>query len=70
MRALAPTVQAFFAQRLLRERNASPHTIAAYRRHDPTAAAGSPPRIARGSRSPSTSPISTPTRSPGACQAR
>jgi site-specific recombinase XerD len=31
MTALAPTVQAFFTQRLLQERNASPHTIAAYR---------------------------------------
>ena len=31
MSALAPTVQAFFIQRLLQERNASPHTIAAYR---------------------------------------
>jgi integrase/recombinase XerD len=31
MSALAPTVQAFFTQRLLKERNASPHTIAAYR---------------------------------------
>jgi integrase/recombinase XerD len=31
MSALAPTAQAFFTQRLLRERNASPHTIAAYR---------------------------------------
>ena len=31
MSALAPTVQAFFIQRLVRERNASPHTIAAYR---------------------------------------
>jgi site-specific recombinase XerD len=31
MSALAPTVQAFFTQRLIRERNASPHTIAAYR---------------------------------------
>jgi integrase/recombinase XerD len=31
MSALAPTVQAFFTKRLLRERNASPHTIAAYR---------------------------------------
>jgi integrase/recombinase XerD len=30
MSALAPTVQAFFAQRLVRERHASPHTIAAY----------------------------------------
>ncbi len=28
--ALAPTPQAFFTQRLIRERNASPHTIAAY----------------------------------------
>jgi integrase/recombinase XerD len=31
MSALAPTVQAFFVQRLVRERHASPHTIAAYR---------------------------------------
>jgi integrase/recombinase XerD len=31
MSALAPTVQAFFTQRLVQERNASPHTIAAYR---------------------------------------
>lgn len=31
MSALAPTVQAFFTQRLTSERNASPHTIAAYR---------------------------------------
>lgn len=31
MTALAPTVQAFFTQRLIRERNASPNTIAAYR---------------------------------------
>ncbi|WP_416139579.1 tyrosine-type recombinase/integrase [Halomonas sp. HK25] len=31
MSALAPTLQAFFMQRLLRERNASPLTVAAYR---------------------------------------
>ena len=31
MSALAPTVQAFFTQRLIQQRNASPHTIAAYR---------------------------------------
>ena len=31
MSALAPTVQAFFTQRLIAERNASPNTIAAYR---------------------------------------
>jgi site-specific recombinase XerD len=31
MSALAPTVQAFFTQRLIQERNASRHTIAAYR---------------------------------------
>jgi site-specific recombinase XerD len=31
MSALAPTVQAFFTQRLIKERSASPHTIAAYR---------------------------------------
>jgi integrase/recombinase XerD len=31
MSVLAPTVQAFFTQRLIQERNASPHTIAAYR---------------------------------------
>jgi integrase/recombinase XerD len=29
--SLAPTLQAFFCDRLIRERNASPHTIAAYR---------------------------------------
>ena len=31
MSALAPTLQAFFTERLIRERRASPHTIAAYR---------------------------------------
>jgi integrase/recombinase XerD len=31
MTALAPTLQAFFTDRLLRQRQASPHTIAAYR---------------------------------------
>jgi integrase/recombinase XerD len=31
MSALAPTLQAFFTDRLLRERDASPHTVAAYR---------------------------------------
>lgn len=31
MSALAPTMQAFFTDRLIRERGASPHTIAAYR---------------------------------------
>jgi integrase/recombinase XerD len=31
MSALAPTLQAFFTDRLTRERHASPHTIAAYR---------------------------------------
>jgi integrase len=31
MSMLAPTLQAFFADRLARQRNASPHTIAAYR---------------------------------------
>jgi site-specific recombinase XerD len=31
MSALAPTLQAFFTDRLIRERHASPHTIAAYR---------------------------------------
>ena len=31
MTALAPTLQAFFTDRLIRQRNASPHTIAAYR---------------------------------------
>jgi site-specific recombinase XerC len=29
--ALAPTLQAFFTDRLARQRDASPHTIAAYR---------------------------------------
>ena len=31
MSALAPTLQAFFTDRLIRQRHASPHTIAAYR---------------------------------------
>lgn len=31
MSPLAPTLQAFFTERLIRERNASPHTIASYR---------------------------------------
>ena len=31
MTALAPTLQAFFTDRLIRQRQASPHTIAAYR---------------------------------------
>jgi site-specific recombinase XerD len=31
MTALAPTVQAFFTERLVQQRNASPHTVAAYR---------------------------------------
>jgi integrase/recombinase XerD len=31
MTALAPTIQAFFTQRLIRERDASPNTVAAYR---------------------------------------
>ena len=31
MSALAPTLQAFFSERLINERGASPHTIAAYR---------------------------------------
>jgi len=31
MSTLAPTLQSFFTQRLLSERHASPHTVAAYR---------------------------------------
>ena len=31
MTALAPTLQAFFTDRLARQRHVSPHTIAAYR---------------------------------------
>jgi len=31
MSALAPTLQAFFTERLVRQRHASPHTLAAYR---------------------------------------
>ena len=31
MTALAPTLQSFFTDRLARQRNASPHTIAGYR---------------------------------------
>ena len=38
MTALAPTLQAFFTDRLIRQRQASPHTIAAYRDTLPAAA--------------------------------
>lgn len=31
MTVLAPTLQAFFTERLINQRHASPHTIAAYR---------------------------------------
>ena len=31
MTALAPTLQAFFTDRLTRQKNASPHTVASYR---------------------------------------
>jgi hypothetical protein len=31
MSALAPSLQAWFTDRLIRERDASPHTIASYR---------------------------------------
>ena len=31
MSALAPTLESFFTERLIRQRQASPHTIAAYR---------------------------------------
>ena len=31
MTALAPTLQAFFTERLARQKNASPHTVTAYR---------------------------------------
>ena len=31
MTALAPTLQAFFTERLISQRQASPHTVAAYR---------------------------------------
>ena len=31
MSALAPTLEAFFTERLARQRNASPNTVAAYR---------------------------------------
>ena len=31
MTALAPTLQSFFTDRLVRQRQASPHTLAAYR---------------------------------------
>ena len=59
MTALAPVLQAFFTDRLIAQRRASPHTIAGYRDHVPTARSASPPpRPAR--RHPrSTSPIST-----------
>jgi len=38
MTALAPTLQAFFTERLILQRQASPHTLAAYRGHAAAAA--------------------------------
>ena len=35
MTALAPTLQAYFTERLIGQRSASPHTIAAYRHTEP-----------------------------------
>jgi hypothetical protein len=43
MTAIAPTMQAFFTERLQGQRQASPNTIAAYRRHV-SATARVPPR--------------------------
>ena len=58
--ALAPTLEAFFTERLIRQRQASPHTIAAYRDTLP-AAAGLRRRAAPASRPrTSTSTTSTP----------
>ena len=49
MTALAPTLQTFLTDYLIRQRKASPHTIAAYRdaikllkRYDPSTAAYTP----------------------------
>ena len=53
MTALAPTLQAFFTDRLIRQRHASPHTIAAYRdtcgccSASPPQRTGKPPSPAR-----------------------
>ncbi len=60
--ALAPTLQAFFTERLIGQRQASPHTIAAYR--DTFGCCSHSRRSARASsRMRSTSRTSTPTRS-------
>jgi len=58
MSALAPTLQAFFTDRLLRQRHASPHTIAAYAMR--CGCCSSSPKSAPASSHPnSTSTIST-----------
>ena len=61
MSALAPTLQAFFTERLISQRQASPNTIAAYR--DTFRLLLALRRSSRPAPSPasSTSPISTPT---------
>ena len=59
MTALAPTLQAFFTDRLARQRHASGHTVAAYR--DALGCCSHSPPAARASRRPGwTSPTWTP----------
>ena len=68
MTALAPTVEMFFTQRLATERDASPHTVAAYRdtlrllfvftqEHTGKARPGSTSATSTQSSSPRSSPI-------------
>ena len=57
MSALAPTLQAFFTDRLIRQRQASPHTIAAYRNCCSATPKNTSPSSPAGSTSPSSTPL-------------
>ena len=61
MSALAPTLQAFFTDRLIAQRHASPHTIASYRDTMRLLLAVRPAAAPDPARASSTSPTSTPT---------
>ena len=60
MTALAPALQAYFTERLIGQRAASPNTIAAYRDHVPAAAGASPPTAPATHPAGWTSPTWTP----------
>ena len=60
MSTLAPTLQAFFTDRLIRQRQASPHTVAAYRDAFKLLLVFAAAADRQAARPSSTSPISTP----------